>query len=48
MKEQKNWAYGVEINGIGTIFYGRDYFARDGIVNPVSATPYTKEEIAAI
>ncbi len=48
MKEQKNWAYGVKINGIGTIFYGRDYFAWDGIVNPVSATPYTKEEIAAI
>ena len=48
MKEQKNWAYGVKINGIGTIFYGRDYFARDGIVNPVSANPYTKEEIKAI
>ena len=29
MKEQKNWAYGVSINGAGTIFYGREYFARE-------------------
>ena len=48
MKEQKNWAYGVSINGVGTIFYGREYFAGEGIVNPLTAAPYTKDEIAAI
>ena len=42
MKEQKNWAYGVSINGVGTIFYGREYFAREGIVNPLTAAPYTR------
>ncbi|MBQ6289707.1 MAG: hypothetical protein IJK71_10740 [Clostridia bacterium] len=48
MKEQKNWAYGVSINGVGTIFYGREYFDREGIVNPLTTAPYTKEEITAI
>ena len=48
MKEQKNWAYGVNINGVGTIFYGREYFAGKGIVNPLTAAPYTKAEITAI
>ena len=48
MKEQKNWAYGVSIKGVGTISYGRAYFAREGIVNPLAAAPYTKDEIAAI
>ncbi len=48
MKERKNWAYGVNIKGVGTIFYGRDYFAREGIVNPITAAPYTKDEISAI
>ena len=48
MKEQKNWAYCVSINGVGTIFYGREYFAREGIVNPLTAAPYTKDEINAI
>ena len=48
MKEQKNWAYGVSINAVGTVYYGREYFVREGIVNPLTAVPYTKEEIAAI
>ena len=48
MKEQKNWAYGVSINGVGTIFYSREYFTREGIVNPLTAEPYTKNEINAI
>ena len=48
MKEQKNWAYGVSIKGVGTIHYGKDYFFREGIVNPVTAVPYTKEEIVRI
>ena len=48
MKEQKNWAYGVSINGVGTIFYGREYFVREGIVNPLTAAPYTAEEVSAI
>ena len=45
---KKNWAYEISINGVGTISYGRDYFVRAGIVNPLTATPYTKDEIAAI
>lgn len=48
MKEQKNWAYGVSIKGVGTINYSRDYFAKEGIVNPVTAVPYTKDEIVSI
>ena len=48
MKERKNWAYGVSINGVGTVFYSRAYFAREGIVNPLTAEPYTKSEISAI
>jgi len=46
MKE--NWAYEVRIDGVGTIYYGRDYFAGDGIVNPLTAAPYSQEEIAGI
>ena len=42
MNGQKNWAYGVNINGVGTVFYGRTYFNREGIVNPLTAAPYTK------
>ena len=48
MNGQKNWAYGVSINGVGTIFYSREYFTREGIVNPLTAAPYTKDEITAI
>ncbi len=48
IKERKNWAYGVNIQGVGTIFYGREYFAREGIVNTLTAAPYTKDEITAI
>ena len=48
MNGQKNWAYGVNINGVGTVFYGRTYFNREGIVNPLTAAPYTKDEIDAI
>lgn len=43
-----NWAYGVTIEGVGTIWYGREYFAREGIVNPLNAQPYTADEIAVI
>ena len=43
-----NWAYGVTIEGVGTIYYGREYFAKEGIVNPLTAAPYTAEEITAI
>ena len=43
-----NWAYGVTIEGVGTIWYGREYFAREGIVNPLTAAAYTADEIAAI
>ena len=43
-----NWAYGITIEGVGTIYYGREYFAKEGIINPLTAAPYTVEEIAAI
>ncbi len=43
-----NWAYGITIEGVGTIWYGREYFAREGIVNPLNVQPYTAEEIAVI
>ena len=43
-----NWAYGVTIEGVGTIYYGREYFATEGIVNPLTAAPYPAEEIAVI
>ena len=48
MKETKNWAYGVSIRGVGTIYYARAYFDRDGLVNPLTAAPYTGDELAAI
>jgi hypothetical protein len=43
-----NWAFGVTIEGVGTIYYSREYFAKEGIVNPLTAAPYTAEEIATI
>ena len=43
-----NWAYGVTIEGVGTIYYGREYFAKEGIVNPLTVAPYSAEEIAVI
>ena len=48
-----NWAYGAlplnsEDAGVGTIYYTAAYFEIEGIVNPVTAAPYTEEEIAAI
>lgn len=49
--EELNWAYaGLALNNgnVGTIWYAKDYFAIEGIVNPVTAVPYTEEEIAAI
>lgn len=48
MKERKNWAYGVSIHGVGTVYYGRDYFSGKGIVNPLTAAPYTRDEVTAI
>ncbi len=47
-KEEKNWAYGIEIEGVGTVYYGRDYFKLPDIVNPLTSEPYTEEEIKAI
>jgi len=49
--EEENWAYaGLALNNgnVGTIWYAKDYFALDGIVNPVTVAPYTAEELAAI
>lgn len=47
------WAYALlplnsEDAGVGTIFYAKDYFALEGIINPVTTEPFTAEEIAAI
>ena len=47
-KEEKNWAYGIEIEGVGTVYYGRDYFKLPNIVNPLTSEPYTEDEIKAI
>lgn len=47
-KEEKNWAYGIEIEGVGTVYYGRDYFKLPDIVNPLTSEPYTEDEIKAI
>ena len=46
--EDENWAYGVTIEGVGTIYYAKAYFAQEGIVNPLTAAAYTEDEIAAI
>lgn len=48
----ENWAYGFSLNhegaGVGTIYYSKEYFKREGIVNPANAQPYTIEEIDTI
>lgn len=37
----ENWAYGFNLNhegaGVGTIYYSKKYFERNGIVNPANA-----------
>ena len=33
---------------MGTIYYAAAYFEIEGIVNPVTAAPYTEDEIAVI
>ena len=44
----KNWAYIVTIPNVGAIFYGKAYFEKENIVNPLTAAPYTDEEIKMI
>ena len=48
----ENWAYGFNLNhegaGVGTIYYSKKYFERNGIVNPANAQPYSEEEINTI
>ena len=48
--EATNWAYGVEIENVGTVYYGRDYFAQKDkdIINPLTKEAYTEDEIKAI
>jgi len=53
MTNAKNWAYGAltmnsDQNGVGTIYYTAAYFQGEGLVNPVSAQPYTAEELETI
>ena len=47
-----NWAYGFNLNhegaGVGTIYYSKKYFERNGIVNPANAVAYSVEEIETI
>lgn len=48
----EKWAYRFNLNhegaGVGTIYYSKEYFEREGIVNPATAEPYTLEEIEKI
>ena len=48
----ENWAYGFNLNhegaGVGTIYYSKKYFERNGIVNPANAVAYSVEEIETI
>ena len=48
----ENWAYGFNLNhegaGVGTIYYSKKYFERNGIVNPANAQPYSLDEIDTI
>ncbi|MBQ9314156.1 MAG: hypothetical protein IJ220_04025 [Clostridia bacterium] len=48
----ENWAYGFSLNhegaGVGTIYYSKKYFEREGIVNPANAQPYSLDEIDRI
>ena len=48
----ENWAYGFNLNhegaGVGTIYYSKKYFERNGIVNPTNAVAYSAEEIDTI
>ena len=48
----ENWAYGFCLNhegaGVGTIYYSKKYFEREGIVNPANAVAYSVEEIDSI
>ena len=44
----KNWAYIINIPNVGSIAYAKAYFEKTGIVNPLSAKPYTAEEVEAI
>ena len=44
----KNWAYIVSIPNVGEISYGKAYFEKAGIVNPLTAAPYTDEEIRTV
>lgn len=49
----ENWAYcGITLNsedlGIASVYYTAEYFTRESILNPLTAEPYTEEELAAI
>ena len=47
--EDATWAYaGITLDGMGTVWYTDTYFALEGIVNPLTAAPYTEEEFAAV
>lgn len=48
-----NWAYAAlplnnEEAGIGTIYYGAEYFKGTDLTNPVTVQPYTDDEIKTI
>ena len=49
--DDDNWAFGalpLNNGNVGTIFYAKDYFAQEGIINPLTVAPYTEEELAVI
>jgi len=48
-----NWAYAALTmnnpdNGVGTIYFTKSYFEQEGIVDPTTAEPYTKEALDKI
>lgn len=52
MAKLTNWAHGFALNhegaGVGTIYYAKKYFDREGIINPACGEAYTSEEIEVI
>ena len=44
----KNWAYTVTIPDVGAVSYSKAYFERPNIMNPLTAAPYTAEEIKTV
>lgn len=48
----KNWMYEFKLNSeqanVASVYYTSLYFQRKGLVNPITAKPYSAEELSAI